>query len=125
MINNSRISRFKYFVRSIIFYLSFIGFGLILGFIIFKPLWDYFNFSRRGVSYCEVSFQTQDRYNAFTIIGFSIFSFILILKFILLIFYSILKGENKKILYIENLLSLIISMIGMPYIFMIPGCVGI
>ena len=125
MIINSRISRFKYFVRSIIFYLSFIGFGLILGFIIFKPLWDYFNFSRRGVSYCEVSFQTQDRYYAFTIIGFSIFSFILILKFILLIFYSILKGENKKILYVENLLSLIISMIGMPYIFMIPGCIGI
>ena len=117
--------RFREITSSILYYSSFIGFGLILGFIIFKPLWDYFNFSRRGVSYCEVSFQTQDRYYAFTIIGFSIFSFILILKFILLIFYSILKGENKKILYVENLLSLIISMIGMPYIFMIPGCIGI
>lgn len=103
--------------NSTIFCLISIGTSIIIGLLIWKlRLFIFSNSSKYrvyGVNriYYRILFTTGDmNYYHFLYILDFINQFILGFSFLLLIFYSILKGSNKRFLFIEYTLAFIFNM---------------
>jgi len=118
-------SRSSSYIHEFILVSVSIGFGIILGAIIFKAIWDCIMKYQVGFNYCNLTPHTQERYDTFIKTGFLIILFTLVLMFILLFSYLRLNDKYRKILIAEFLLSLIISMIGLPTFFGGIGCVAV
>ena len=123
MIHELNHNRFKDIVCTIIFYVSFIGFGLILGTILFTFIRSEITIARTGGLPVNCYTFVNILYS-FKNIAFNVTSGILLIKLFLLILYSLLKGENKRALYIENIFSLIAFLIGIMVTFWVPGCLA-
>ena len=125
MLDRLEDNKAKQVVREIPFYLSLIGFGLIIGAGIFRELREILimeGLNRLGINYCELSLASQDSFRDVDYMFASIIMYILIIKFILVICYLVLRGERKRIIYYENVISIIIGIASIIYGSLFPTC---
>ncbi|MFX1410297.1 MAG: hypothetical protein ACFFA6_08085 [Promethearchaeota archaeon] len=119
------VSRSNSYIHEFILLSVSIGFGIILGTVIFKAIREWTMKYRFEIGFCDLTYNSQDNYYAFNNRGIFTIFITLVLMFILLLSYLRLNGKYRKILILEFLLSFIISMIGIPLFFGGGGCADV
>jgi hypothetical protein len=115
-------TRAKQVIRKILFNLSLIGFGLVVGVSVFREIREILILNRLGVNYCDLTPASQNSFHAVEYMFSFVIMYVLIIKFIIVICYSVLGGEKKRIIYYENALSFIIGMMSIIWNGMFPAC---
>ncbi len=98
--------RIREITSSILYYSSFIGFGLILGILIFS---EYLAWRVFGISCCDIPRSEMIIYRNLVTISWNTILSIFALKILMLCCYSLLKGRKLKSLVFVNILSLSIT----------------